>query len=94
VGLIQRVIEEVGIATIGISIVREYAEQVRPPRTAFLKWPFGHPVGEPHNKAQQRTVVTESLRLLYEIETPGTIIDLPFAWRRHKYNTDYKLFHQ
>lgn len=70
--------------------MREYAEQVKPPRTVFLKWPFGHPVGEPHNKAQQRTVVAESLRLLYEIETPGTIIDLPFAWRRHKYDTENK----
>lgn len=85
-GLIQRVIEAAGIATIGISIVREYAEQVQPPRTAFLKWPFGHPVGEPHNRAQQRAVVEESLRLLYEMDTPGTIVDLPFAWRRHDYS--------
>jgi D-proline reductase (dithiol) PrdB len=89
VGLIQREIEKVGIATIGISIVREFTEKVKPPRTVFLRWPFGHPVGEPDNIPQQRAVVLEALRALYQIEQPGTIIDLPFRWRREKYD-DYQ----
>jgi hypothetical protein len=89
VGLIQREIEKVGIATIGISIVREYSEKVKPPRTVFLRWPFGHPLGEPGNVPQQRAVVFEALRALYQIKEPGTIIDLPFRWRREKYE-DYQ----
>jgi D-proline reductase (dithiol) PrdB len=89
VGLIQREIEKVGIATIGISIVREFTEKVKPPRTVFLRWPFGHPVGEPGNVSQQRAVVLEALRALYQINEPGTIIDLPFRWRREKY-ADYE----
>ncbi len=88
-GLIQREIEKVGIATVGISIVREYTEKVKPPRTVFLRWPFGHPVGEPGNIPQQRAVVLEALRALYQIEQPGTIIDLPFRWRRETYD-DYQ----
>ncbi len=88
-GLIQREIERVGIATIGISIVRDYSEKVQPPRTVFLRWPFGHPLGEPGNLPQQRAVVFEALRALYQIETPGTIIDLPFRWRRENY-ADYQ----
>ena len=88
-GLIQREIERVGIATIGISIVREFSEKVQPPRTVFLRWPFGHPLGEPGNSLQQRAVVLEALRALYQIKEPGTIIDLPFRWRREKYE-DYK----
>ena len=88
-GLIQREIERIGIATIGISIVREYSEKVQPPRTVFLRWPFGHPLGEPGNAQQQRAVVLEALRALYQIEEPGTIIDLPFRWRRENY-TDYQ----
>ena len=88
-GLIQREIEKVGIATIGISIVREYSEKVKPPRTVFLRWPFGHPLGEPGNVPQQRAVVFEALRALYQIKQPGTIIDLPFRWRRDKYD-DYQ----
>jgi len=89
VGLIQREIERVGIATIGISIVREYSEKVQPPRTVFLRWPFGHPLGEPGKPEQQRAVVLEALRALYQIRQPGTIIDLPFRWRRETY-ADYR----
>jgi len=85
VGLIQREIERAGIATVGISIVRDYSEKVRPPRTVFLKWPFGHPLGEPGNIPQQRAVLLEAFRALYAIEEPGGIVDLPFRWRREDY---------
>ncbi len=85
-GLIQREIERRGIPTIGISIVRKYTEKVKPPRTIFLKWPFGHPLGEPFNKAQQRAVLIEAFRGLYSIKTPGEILDLPFRWRRESYD--------
>ena len=88
-GLIQREIERVGIATIGISIVREYSEKVKPPRTVFLHWPFGHPLGEPNNRPQQRAVIFEAFRALYAIKTAGEIVDLPFLWRREKY-TEYQ----
>jgi len=83
--LIQREIEKVGIATIGISIVREYTENVQPPRTVFLRWPFGHPLGEPGNIEQQRTIVLEALRALYQLAEPGSNIDLPYRWKREKY---------
>ena len=88
-GLIQREIERAGIPTIGISIVREYSEKVRPPRTLFLRWPFGHPFGEPDNRLQQRAVLFEAFRALYQIEQAGTIVDLPFRWRRETY-VDYE----
>ena len=70
----------------GISIVREYSEKVKPPRTVFLHWPFGHPLGEPHNIAQQRTVVCAALNALYQIKEPGTIVDLAYRWRRESYD--------
>jgi len=85
VGLIQREIEKAGIATVGVTIVREYTEKVQPPRSVYLKWPFGHPLGEPGKTKQQRAVVLEAFRALYSITTPGEIVDLPFRWRRHDY---------
>jgi D-proline reductase (dithiol) PrdB len=88
VGLIQRVIEANGIPTIGISIVREYTGKVKPPRTVFLKWPFGHPLGEPNHVAQQRAVMKKAFEALYSIQTPGTIIDIPWQWKREKYIQD------
>jgi D-proline reductase (dithiol) PrdB len=85
VGLIQREIECTGISTIGISIARKFTEKVRPPRSVYLKWPFGHPLGEPFNRLQHRAVLKQSFEALYSIDTPGTIIDLPFKWKRETY---------
>jgi hypothetical protein len=87
VGLIQREIEKAGMPTIGISIVREFTEKVKPPRTIFLRWPFGHVLGEPSNIGQQRAVLTEAFKALYSIATPGEVLNIPFRWRREKYES-------
>ena len=84
-GLIQREIERVGIPTIGISIVRKFSEKVKPPRTIFLRWPFGHPLGEPFNVAQQLTVLYDAFQFPYTAQ-PGEIRDLPYRWRRERYS--------
>jgi hypothetical protein len=78
-------VEKAGIPTVGISIVRKISENVKPPRTVFLPWPFGHPLGEPFNVAQQRTVLVDALSALCSITAPGTIIDLPYPWRKKKF---------
>jgi D-proline reductase (dithiol) PrdB len=88
VGLVQREIEKSGLPTVGISIVRSYTEKVKPPRTVHLRWPFGHPLGEPGNRPQQRAVLFKAFEALFDISVPGTIIDLPFRWRRETYD-DY-----
>ncbi len=41
-------------------------------------------MGEPDNVEQQTTVLLSALRALVEIKVPGTIVDLPFRWRRHE----------
>lgn len=84
----QREIERRGIPTIGISIVRSYSEKVKPPRTVHLRWPFGHPLGEPFNVAQQRAVLRKAFQALTDIREPGEIVDLPFRWRREKYEEE------
>jgi D-proline reductase (dithiol) PrdB len=87
VGLIQREIERQGIPTIGISIVREYSASVKPPRTVFLRWPFGHPLGEPFKTTQQQLVLAEAFRALCINDKPGEIIDLPYRWKREQYES-------
>jgi D-proline reductase (dithiol) PrdB len=79
------VIEAAGIPTVMLTGIRAIAERVRPPRAVHLKWPFGHPLGEPGNQAQQATVLHYALRALYDIEAPGSILDPPWAWRRQQY---------
>lgn len=84
-GLIQRAVEGAGIPTVGISLVREITERVRPPRTVFLRYPFGHPLGEPFKVAQQRTILLDALRALETIAEPGTILAPGYNWRRHRF---------
>jgi hypothetical protein len=80
------VIERAGIPTAGITIVRKYTEKIKPPRSVFLRWPFGHPLGEPFMIEQQRAVLTEVFKALYSVTMPGDIIDSGFGWRREKYD--------
>ena len=84
-GLIARVIEAAGIPTVCIIGLRAIAEQVRPPRTVHLRWPFGHPLGEPGNRAQQLSVLHYALRALYEIDEAGEIREPGWRWRREVY---------
>jgi hypothetical protein len=85
VGLIQRAIEAEGIPTVGISILKEVTEKVRPPRTLFLRYPFGHPMGEAFNVAQQRTILSDALTGLEGITEPGAILEPGYRWRRHRF---------
>ncbi|MBI3962370.1 MAG: hypothetical protein HY335_06445 [Deinococcus sp.] len=90
-GLIQRLIEAVGIPTVSVSIKRDITEQVRPPRAVFLKWPLGHPLGEPGQVDQQTTVLLDVLELLVTATEPGVIRDLPYRWRREEYHLAARL---
>jgi hypothetical protein len=85
VGLIQRAIEAEGIPTIGISILKEVTQKVRPPRSVFVRYPFGHPLGRAFDVKQQRTILLEALRGLETITEPGTILEPGYAWRRHRF---------
>jgi D-proline reductase (dithiol) PrdB len=76
VGLIQREIESAGIATISISLSREISVKVRPPRTLFTGLPLGHPLSFPGQKARQMEILRLLLKLLWEIQTPGTLVDM------------------
>ena len=84
-GLIARTIEAAGIPTVCMIGLKEIAEKVRPPRTVYLKWPFGHPLGEPGNRAQQLAAIHYALEALYRVERPGAILEPGWAWRRHEY---------
>ncbi|PCI30418.1 MAG: hypothetical protein COB67_01865 [SAR324 cluster bacterium] len=84
--MIQRELEEVGISTVGISIAKDISLKVKPPRTYFLKYPFGHPFGEPGKSKQHLTIFKDCLGLLTEITQPGTLIESTYRWRRTKFD--------
>ncbi|MEK9164051.1 MAG: hypothetical protein AAB342_01710 [Chloroflexota bacterium] len=81
-GLIARVLEEAGIATVCIVMRREVAQNVKPPRALFVKFPMGAPLGPAGDAETQRGVIGEALAVLAEAVEPGTIVDSPRQWRR------------
>jgi len=76
VGLIQRVIEAQGIATMSISLSKEITQKVRPPRALFAGFPLGHPFGFPRQSSRQLQIIRLLLKYLKEIRVPGTIVEL------------------
>ena len=84
-GLIQRAVEAVGIPTIGVTLQREITTEVRPPRALYLRYPFGHPMGEAFAVTQQRAILETALRGLETSTEPGTILAPGWRWRRHRF---------
>ncbi len=58
---------------------------MRPPRALFLRWPFGHALGEPGQRSQQLCVLLAALDVLRDAREPGVIVDAPWPWRRARY---------
>ncbi len=78
-GLIQRVIEASGIATVSITLSKEITAQVRPPRAVYPHLPLGHPLGFPHQRFRQIQILRLLLKCIQDIQSPGTIIDLDLS---------------
>lgn len=81
----QRTIEARGIPTIGITLQKKVTQQVKPPRALYLRYPFGHPLGEAFQVNQQRTILLDALKGLENITEPGTVLEPGYVWRRHRF---------
>lgn len=64
------------MATTGVSLIREHAEGMKPPRSLFVPFPLGRPLGSPDQPDFQRDVLHAALRLLEEAEST-TLEDYP-----------------
>ena len=82
VGLLQGVIEQRGIPTISATVRPEITAHANISRACYVRFPTGNPIGEPNKPEQQRIILTGVLEQLIEIKEPGTIVELPFRWRR------------
>lgn len=70
VGLIASVVERSGIPTVCLSLLREVTEKVRPPRSLFLPFPIGYPLGGPDQPELQHSIIQTALELLI---APGSL---------------------
>ena len=79
-GLLARVVEEVGVCTVYIGSARDIMAQVRPPRPVFVNFPMGHQCGKPFNRELQISIIKDALDTLKTLAEPGQIVDLPYDW--------------
>jgi hypothetical protein len=76
VSVIARVLEEAGLPTVSIALVKEHAAKVKPPRTLFVPFPYGYPLGKPDDPEFQHRVIAAALGLLDYPEGPVRV-DFP-----------------
>jgi len=82
VGLIQRVLDEAGLSTISLTLVKEITEQVKPSRALCVEHPFGHTFGDVGDTALQRQILLHCLTSAGKIAQPGTLLTLPYRWTK------------
>lgn len=81
-GLVARAIELSGIPTFTLGSFPDMLGLVKPPRAAWVKFPRGAVLGEPGDQGRHLAVLRDCLRLWAEATEPGTLVELPYRWRR------------
>ena len=79
-GLVCRLLEERGIATVYIATGRDLAQLVMPPRVLFVNHPMGNIFGGPKDVDMQRRILRAALGLIESATTGGELIDFPSEW--------------
>lgn len=75
-GALGHYLESEGLATVGISLVREHTAAQQPPRFLWVPFPFGRPLGAPSDREFQHRVIAAALGLLDEPSGP-VLADFP-----------------
>ena len=68
--VIARVLEEAGLPTVTIALIKEHAAKVKPSRALFVPFPYGYPLGKPDDPEFQHRVIAAALELLRRPEGP------------------------
>ena len=71
-----RVLEEAGLSTTAVVIIREHAEKVKPPRALFVPFAMGFPLWKPNDPDLQRRVIESAFDLL-RCESGPVLADFP-----------------
>ena len=71
VSLVARALEQAGIPTMTLAVVKDVVESMRPPRAALYNGELGSVAGLPNWPEHQRRVLDEALRLIEPMDQPG-----------------------
>ena len=70
-------LEAAGVATTGITLVREQTEAMQLPRFLWVPFELGRPFGAPNEPAFQRRVLHDALALVERTDGPFVLADFP-----------------
>jgi hypothetical protein len=76
VGALAHFLEDEGLPTVQISLIREHTEKIKPPRALWVPFELGRPLGVPGNAAFQTEVLRSTLALL-EAPSGPVLADFP-----------------
>ncbi len=75
-GGLAHYIEDEGIATTQISLIREHTEIIKPPRALWVTFDLGRPLGVPNDPEFQTSVLKHALKL-FEAKSGPVLDDFP-----------------
>ena len=70
-------LEEEGLSTTLIGLIRNHVERIQPPRALWVPFELGRPVGPPNNPDFQKRVIEAALALLDREDGPVILEDFP-----------------
>ena len=74
VSLVAAALEDQGISTVAVQLLRLITEKVRPPRALLVPFRHGYPLGSPNDPEKQLSVITAALDLLTNPELKPPVI--------------------
>ena len=77
VSALAHYLEEEGLATVAISLIRPQTENTKPPRALWVPFELGRPFGPPNEPEFQKRVVRTALQMLELEHGPVVIEDFP-----------------
>jgi hypothetical protein len=77
VSALAHYLEDEGIPTVAISLIRPQTENTKPPRALWVPFELGRPFGPPNDPAFQKRVILAALQLLERDNGPVVIEDFP-----------------
>lgn len=75
VSLVAAECERRGISSVAIVLLREVAQQVRPPRSLWVPHPHGRPLDRPHDPRAQHAILERALSLIESGATSGPLFE-------------------
>ena len=81
-GLVSRLVEEHGIATVCVATGRDLISLVKPPRALFVNHPMGNNFGGAHDPVMQTAILRAALQLIETATEGGILKDMPTQWTK------------